>query len=112
MINNNDEQAYKEHCNCANWMNYLHAPGHHFIDVTVGEFIMNSSVLGSKVAVVSSSIMLVPAHSISKILQGFKHSKNYNHNLSFNITADIKVMLLSKTDSFLSYLSYLHSKME
>ena len=39
---------------------YLQAPGHHFIEDSLGEFSTNSSVVGSKVAVVSSPSKLVP----------------------------------------------------
>lgn len=35
-------------------------PGHHFMDVSVGESMMNSSLAGSNVAVVSSPLTLDP----------------------------------------------------
>ena len=38
----------------------LQVPGHHLMEVNVGEFIINSSVDGSYVAVVSRPLIKVP----------------------------------------------------
>lgn len=44
----------------------LQDPGHHFKDESVGVLTTNSSVLGSKVAVVSNPLMNVPETSKDK----------------------------------------------
>ena len=38
----------------------IEKPGHHLVDVNVGELITNSWVVGSYVAVVSNPLMYVP----------------------------------------------------
>ena len=69
---------------------YLHPPGHHFMEDICGEFITNSSVSGSNVAVVSRPRRLVPGKMIIK--RKSDRAEFVNENLACTIVLKIKKM--------------------